>query len=335
MKIGAHLKVEDYPDFLRSAEALERNGYARAWVVDSQMLWEDCYVYVALAMEKTRAIQFGTAVSNPVTRHYTVSASASATLGRLYPGRWILGIGRGDSAVRTLGMKPMKTGEMEPVLRKIQTLLQGEPVSENGAEIRIRWVKEDMARGKVPLCYAATGPRNLAMGGALADIVMLQVGTHPAAVKWAVDHVRRGAEEAGRDPDEVEISLLCGMWVSDDVALARDKCRWAATCATNHLEDVVGAGGKHGLPRELLDMVEAKRDKYDYYKGHLDSEAEHTSYLTDEMIDRFAIAGPADHCLKRIQELKNLGVHEISSAYLNGEYEQIDAVGSQIISRLS
>ena len=52
------------------------------------------------------------------------------------------------------------------------------------------------------------------------------------------------------------------------------------------------------------------------------------------MIDRFAIAGSASHCIERIQELEALGVHEISSAYLNGHFDQIDLVGEQIISKM-
>ncbi len=331
MKIGAQLLVQDHPEFMESVKALEANDYARAWVVDSQMLWEDAYIYVALALEQTSKIQYGSAVSNPVTKHYSVPTSASATFAGLHPGRWILGMGRGDSAVRTLGLKPMKTSEMEVILRKIQDLLLGKTVDEAGSEIRLRFT--DQSR-KVPLCYAATGPRNLKIGGAIADIVMLQVGTHPSAVKWAIDNVHQGAEQAGRDPAEVEISLLCGMWVSEDITLARDKTRWAATCATNHLEDVVKAGSNHGMPDELLSMVQVKRDKYDYYAGHLDSAADHTDYLTDDMIDRFAIAGDAAHCLERIEELKSLGVEEISSAYLNGEFEQIAAVGEQIIKKI-
>ncbi len=330
MKVSAHLTCERYPEFMTSLIKMENAGYERCWIVDSQMLWEDAYVYAALALEKTKRIELGTAVSNGVTRHYSVSASASVTLNNLYPGRWILGLGRGDSAVRTLGYKPMKTAEMEDVLRKTRLLLDGQSVDEDGNEIKLRW---NQSKQSAQLCYAATGPRNLALGGALADIVMLQVGTHPAAVKWAIEHVHSGAREAGRDPKDIEIALLCGMWVSDDVKLARGKSQWAATCATNHLEDVERAG--HVMPDELQQMLQVKRDQYDYYKGHLDSEADHTDYLTDEMIDKFAICGSVDTCREKIAELQALGVGEISSAYYNGEYDQLSFVGKEIISQVA
>src|SRR6185503_88620 len=62
---------------------------------------------------------------------------------------------------------------------------------------RIRWADEH-----VPIMLCATGPKNLRLAGALADIAMIYVGVHPASVRWAIDHVRAGAEEAGRDPGE-------------------------------------------------------------------------------------------------------------------------------------
>ena len=330
MKIGAHYLCEDFPTYLESIKKVESQGYARAWHVDSQMLWEDAYVYMAYALNATRGIQLGTAVSNPITRHYTVCASAAATLARMHPGRMILGLGRGDSAIRTLGYKQFSTDKMEHELRKARALAAGETVQENGAEICLRWAHED-----VPIMYAATGPRNLRLGGALADIVMLQVGTHPSAVGWAIEHVHAGARDAGRDPMDVDISLLCGMWVSHDQREALDKTRWSAACAANHLDNVARRVPDHGMPEELTRIVAVRRDHYDYYEGHLDSSAEHTEYLTDEMIGDFAIAGSADHCLARIRELRELGVAEISSAYLNGAFEQIERVGREIIKPLT
>ena len=326
MRFGAHFLCEDFDDYIKSIKALEENGYDRAWHVDSQMLWEDVYVYMAHALAATKRIQIGTAVSNTITRHYTVCASAAATLSRLHGGRMILGLGRGDSAIRTLGYRQLSTAHMEEALVKIKALMAGKSVDEKGMEVRIRW-----ADSPVPLMYAATGPRNLRLGGAHADIVMLQVGTHPDAVRWAIDQVRAGAEEAGRDPGSVEIALLCGLWISDDMAEAREKTRWSAACAANHLDDVVRRVPNHGMPASLTEIVQTKRDHYDYYEGHLDSKAEHTAFLSDELIDAFAICGSTQCCRAQIDELAALGVTEISSAYLNGEFDQIARVGRDII----
>jgi 5,10-methylenetetrahydromethanopterin reductase len=235
MKIGAHFLPEDFPLFMECVQTAESAGYDRAWVVDSQMLWEDVWVYLTRALEATERIQFGVAVANPLTRHYTVTASTSATLAQLHPGRVLLGLGRGDSAVRTLGLKQVATRKFAEIVPRVRALMAGEEVVTDDAAIRLRWASGE----RVPIAVAATGPRNLRLAGALADIAMLQVGANPDAVRWAIDQVRAGAEESGRDPDEVEIAIFCGMWVSDDLDEAREESRWAAACAANHVGDVM------------------------------------------------------------------------------------------------
>jgi len=164
---------------------------------------------------------------------------------------------------------------------------------------------------------------------------MAQVGANPTAVRWAVEQIRAGAEQASRDPDEVEVAIFCGMWVSDDLDQAREESRWAAACAANHIGDVIQRVPDHGMPEELTRLVDARTQAYDYYEGHLDSSAEHTGWLTPGLIDDFAITGPPDRCLERIRELADAGVDEISTAYLNGQTDQLRLVGTTIVPELS
>ena len=328
MKLGAHFLPEDLPVFLESVREADAVGYERAWLVDGQMLWQDIWVYLTHGLTATERIAFGTGVTNPFTRHITVTASAAATLADLYPGRMLLGIGRGDNAVRTLGLQPVPTRRLAAAVPKIRELVAGRPVDLDGTEVRIRWADED-----VPIMMSATGPKNLRAAGGLADIVMIYVGVNPVSVRWAIDHVRAGAEEAGRDPDTVEIAALCAMWVSDDQEEAWDACRWAPAACANHIEDVTRRNPSHGMPEEMTRLVQA-RDDYDYYEGHLDSKAEHTAYLTGALVDDFAIAGPVDKCLATIRTLGDLGVSEVSTAYLNGQLDQMRRVGREIVPAL-
>ena len=329
MKIGAQFLPEHFPVYLESVRKAEAAGYERAWLVDGQMLWQDVYVYLAHGLAATSRIVFGPGVTNPHTRHFTVTASAIATLADLHPGRVILGIGRGDNAVRTLGLDPVPTRRLAHVVPKIRALVAGEPVDFQGTEVRIRWADES-----VPIMMPATGPKNLRLAGALADIAMVYVGVDPTSVRWAIDHVRAGARQAGREPGSVEIALLCAMWVSDDQEEAWDRCRWAPAACANHIADTMRGNPEHGMPEAMTRLAQA-RDEYDYYEGHLDSKAAHTSYLTGEVVDDFAIAGSVDKCLAKIRELGELGVSEVSTAYLNGELEQMERVGQEIIPALA
>ena len=103
----------------------EEAGYSHAWFVDSQILWQDCFVYMTHALAQTERIVVGTAVTNPYTRHVTTLASTFATLAGLHPGRLALGIGRGDSAVRTMGLNPVKTSVLEESVGVLRELMAG------------------------------------------------------------------------------------------------------------------------------------------------------------------------------------------------------------------
>jgi alkanesulfonate monooxygenase SsuD/methylene tetrahydromethanopterin reductase-like flavin-dependent oxidoreductase (luciferase family) len=329
VKLGAHFLPENLPTYLDSIRAAEAAGYERAWHVDGQMLWQDLYVYMAHGLAATERIVVGSGVTNPLTRHYTVTASAHATLVHLHPGRVILGIGRGDNAVRTIGYEPVPLATMRSAVPRLRALIAGRALAENGKEIRIRWAGEE-----IPIMLPATGPRSLRVAGTLADIVMIYVGVHPTSVAWAIDHVRAGAEDAGRDPADVEIAALCAVWISEDQQEAWERCRWAPAACANHIAHTMRSNPDHGMPEEMTRLVQA-RDEYDYYAGHLDSDAAHTSYLTGERVDDFVIAGPPERCLERIRTLAELGVDEISCAYLNGELAQMERVGGEIIPHLA
>ena len=327
MKISAQFMPGDLPVFVESVRRAEEAGYARAYLVEGQLLWRDVYVYMAHGLAATDRIPFGTAVTNPRTRHYSVIASAHASLAELYPGRVVLGMGRGDNAVRTLGLKQVSTKQLRETVPKLRELMAGRPVDCDGTEIRIQWANE--ATGEVPIMISATGPRTLRMAGAVADIVMIQVGVEPEAVKWAVDHVQAGAEEAGRDPDEVETTLYTAMWVSEDVAEARKMTRWAAACAANHIVDVMRNVPDHGMPPALTRLAELRSAHYDY-ASHLDPSVERADY-PDEVIDDFAFNGPPERIVEMLQALAEVGLDEVAPCYLNGRLEEMEVVGREII----
>lgn len=332
MKLSGYFMSDDAPTLVESVQAAEAAGYARAWLNDAHTLWQDTYVHMTRVLDRTDRIVVGSGVTNPVTRHFSIAASGHGTLAEMHPGRVVLGLGRGDAAVHTMGLPPMRTAEFARQARLVRALLRGETVSAvEGREFNIRW----LGREDIPIMIGATGPRNLGLAGGIADIVQLEVGTSEAAIRWGIDRVRAGAEEAGRDPDEVEISIVIAMWVADDVDEARARCRWAATSAANHIGDVMKRPG-HGMPEEMTEVVERRRAAMDAYSydSHLENEGEETSWLTDEIIDNFAIAGDPDRCVAKIEALERLGVREVASGFLNGELDQVRTVGEQVIARL-
>src|SRR5438045_3467922 len=101
MGLAADAPLEDWRRMLRLADA---SGVTHVGLSDVQTRTFECYVQSALAVLETERVHVGPVVTNPVTRHPGVAASAAASLQSISTGRAFFGIGTGDSALRNLGL---------------------------------------------------------------------------------------------------------------------------------------------------------------------------------------------------------------------------------------
>ena len=164
----------------------EQNGFDYGWTYDSHVLRQEPYPLLTLAARGTERIKLGLNVTNPATREPTVTASAFATLQDVSGGRMVMGIGRGDSARRDIGQKPVNVAEFEAACRMMRDLMNGRPVNWNDTEIELQWVG---GLAEIPLYIAGYGPKVLAIAGCVADGVIVQVAD-PEIVEWIVGQVR-------------------------------------------------------------------------------------------------------------------------------------------------
>jgi probable F420-dependent oxidoreductase len=281
----------------------EEVGFDHVWFGDSHLIWHEVGPYLTAAAMSTTRLRVGPLVSNPVTRHPTVVASALVTLAQLFEGRAVLGIGRGDSAVRTLGLPPMKLAEFRDTLRVVRRLCRGEAAEVNGAAIRLPW-----ATRAVPVLLAAYGPRVLELAGAEADGLILQLAS-PSVVEWAVGCARRGAETAGRSWAGFEVVAAAPTYVSPDRERALARVRGFPATVSNHVKDLLRHHRPSELPAELIDGMERVSD-YDYLRhGHPD--APHTRAVTDEMAGRLTLIGTAEQIRAKIERLQAAGVTHV------------------------
>ena len=153
-------------------------------------------------------------------------ASSLATLAQLFDGRAVLGLGRGDSAVRTLGLAPMALEEFRAALQLIRGLCRGEEVRLDGVPVRLTWLTRT-----VLVLVAAYGPRVLRLAGELADGVILQLAS-PGVIEWAVGHaasLERKVYPVPREIDEEIARLkLATMGVAID-ELTEEQARYLAS----------------------------------------------------------------------------------------------------------
>jgi len=190
----------------------EQMGWDCAFLPDSPLRIRDNYVLLAAAAQDTSTITIGTLLTNPVIRKPFVIASSISTVAELAPGRTVLGLGVGDTAVRLAGLKPARVKELEDAVNVIRTLLSGSEI-DLGALIPS---KLSFAQ-PVPVWVASAGPRTLKMAGASADGVFIRVGTDIHNIKLAVEKIREGALSSGRDPKAVKLAADFHIVLSDDL----------------------------------------------------------------------------------------------------------------------
>ncbi|WP_406505251.1 TIGR03842 family LLM class F420-dependent oxidoreductase [Streptomyces sp. NBC_00212] len=308
----------------------ERNGFRYGWTFDSAVLWQEPFVIYSRILEHTTRMTVGPMVTNPGTRTWEVTASTFATLNDMYGNRTVCGIGRGDSAMRVAGRKPNTLARLGEAMGVIRDLAEGREADIDGQRLRLPWVKD----GKLPVWMAAYGPKALALAGEKADGFILQLAD-PFLTEWMVKAVRKAAADAGRDPASITICVAAPAYVGDDLAHAREQCRWFGGMVGNHVADLVSRYGEHSglVPEALTEYIKA-RQGYDYsHHGRTDNPD--TAFVPDEIVDRFCLLGPPQAHIEKLKALRGLGVDQFALYAMHDAREEvIDAYGQQVIPAL-
>jgi 5,10-methylenetetrahydromethanopterin reductase len=293
-------------ELITLARRLENAGADRVVFPDSQLLWRDVWATLSAVALSTERINLGLMVSNPVTRHPTVTASAARSIAELAPGRFVLGVGTGDSAVTFMGAPRARTGELAEYVQTVRTLVAGGEVPHDVHP----WRLHDPIN--VPVLIAASGPRNLALAGRVAD------GAVIPGLDWQRDWaiVREAAAGAGRDPDSLHLTVMRPCVVTDDPE--RDAAVFKPMCVRMAQ---LGAGPLFAAAGVPIDLPEGDLGLGDL--GHpedWDQAVEASSrWVSDEAALWFgrnrAIFGTATEVAAQISEYERKGVGTLMLAH--------------------
>ncbi|WP_290056454.1 LLM class flavin-dependent oxidoreductase, partial [Amycolatopsis solani] len=296
------------PELVAFVQEVERLGFDDVWFPDSQLLWRDVFATAAAAAAGTSRIRLGTAVTNVVTRHPSVLAGAARTVAELAPGRFVLGVGVGNSSVVPAGLAPSTRAELRSGLQVIRSLLAGNEVDFGGVRSRLR---DPVA---VPLYLAASGPRNLRLAGEIADGAILLSGVAPEPLEAAMRQVAAG----GSVP--VTVSAFCR--VTDSVRRdARELKPVCLSIAANGGAAFLEAAGvrvrvPERLPELRPDLLHA--ESWDAAVRACES------FVDDDAAElfarRFCLYGTADEIAARLIELDQAGVSAVLLQHV-GSYD--------------
>ena len=306
-RFGIVLLPESLTDFGELCRETEASGFDWLGVADSQSVFRELYVALTLAALNTRRVKLGPLVTNPLTRHLVVTASAIASVDELAGGRAVLGLGSGDSAIYTIGAPPATLAGLEDSIAMLGRLTTGETVDRGGRPWRVH-----RATRRVPIYLAAEGPRTLELAGRVADGVICGLGLTPEVITLSLAAIERGARAAGRTLDDIDVWWFAKTSLGDTRAAAIEPIKMALAASANHAFRFTLEG--KGVPPDLHEKIRALQREYNAHHHEIPGAANASLPdrwdLTEFLADRFAVAGTPADCVTQLRRAMGAGARQ-------------------------
>src|ERR687895_1481339 len=302
--------LPDYPlqesiDTIKTADEL---GYYGAYSVDET--WhKDLYVLFAAAADKTENIRFGPNVTHVFLREPTLIAQTMATLDELTGGRMELLVSTGNFGllgqygIDWAGQKPLS--RLREAIHVMRTFLdegaitfEGDFFRYNGLYTFARPVQE-----RIPIKMGAMkGPRSFRTAGELADGVHHALSYSREAYDYMTEHVRQGAERAGRDASELDLGAWVVTVVSEDSAAAKRAARILVAFYISSMPPEQLA--RHGIEADELAPVVDALGAGDIPKA--------VELFKPEYAEKMSLAGTPEEVVRKIQtDIQPAGVNHM------------------------
>jgi alkanesulfonate monooxygenase SsuD/methylene tetrahydromethanopterin reductase-like flavin-dependent oxidoreductase (luciferase family) len=353
MDFGIVTAKVDEIGYITHAENL---GYSHAWVTDSPMIRSNCWAVLALAAQATRRMILGTGVNVPALRQAPAVANGIATINRLAPGRCIIGLGTGHTAVRMLGQRPMKLAPFRDYVRVVRGLLRGEDVEHtvDGETHRIRFQMREHRfidlEHPIPVYIAAFGPKAQALAGEIGDGLISGL-PRGGSLPEMLANARQGAERAGR-------TLPADFYVTGMLTLAM--LRPGEAVDSERMVAEYGAAVITGLHYLVARHLETGEDPPPYarpvWKAYMEwlndfppeirhqrLHASHYSFVdpaearfvTADLLRATCLTGNAEELVEQVKDLERQGLRQIMLyPPLNRQYRIIEDFADQVMTRL-
>jgi 5,10-methylenetetrahydromethanopterin reductase len=283
---------------------VERLGYASVWLGDAQLLWREMYVLLGAAALATDRITLGAGVTNFATRHDSVTAGAIMTAQELSHGRTALGVGVGGTSTGMVGLPHTTRAEMTRAIQTVRALCGGQAVPAKGGDWRLVYAGNYPCP---PIVIGASGPKVLRLAGQIGDGAMIGGGAcAPDLLRAKLRSVRDGQETAERGGDQFRVYLATPAAVYPDE-------RQALTAVKSQVAVAVGLVNNDWQLSDAARQAGALAREAYQHNEHMspDASAKFDAIIPDEVAREFAIAGTADQCVARAQQVFELGVDEI------------------------
>jgi 5,10-methylenetetrahydromethanopterin reductase len=312
-------------NMVRLGVLAEKNGFDSVWV-SHDIFMRSSMVTLTIIGAHTKKVYLGNTILNPYTTNPAEIAMYLSALDEYTKGRALCGLSAGAlEYLRWLGIeheRPLtRVKETVEVLRK---LWAGENAAYEGKEIK--WTSEcymrfPQYRKRIPIYIGGQGDKLLAYSGAYGDGV-LPILYPPEFIDIAMERIKAGAREVGRDFSEVDVAGCVWMSISKKGEVAEEPLRKLIAYFGPML-------GELGLSTIGLSHKDFEPIQEVWRKEGLDAAAK---LVTDKMLD-LAIRGTPDDCIAKIEMLQKKGLQHISiGAPLGPDPEEaVKLIGKYVI----
>ena len=307
------------------AELAEEVGLDLIGVPDTHTICREAYVAAAMVAGVTRRALVGPMVTNPVTRHPTVTASAALGLHELSGERAFVGMGAGESSVANAGLAPATAAELEQAVVAIRAEMRSLQANHRGGG----------AEPLPPLIVAARGPKTIAAAARCADIVVLDLGKDPELVGAAID-LAQGERRASPLADEpMEVWVLGKGFVSDDPEVGRTAVGAIMAASAVGLQTALDF---KQVPERLRGPLRELRERYEYARHAATRDGVGANAdllgplgLEDFVYERFALIGTGAEVAEQLRVLEEVGVSGVTfTGAVADKRELIRRLGTEV-----
>ena len=303
--MGLHVPGMSWREIRESAVLAEDLGYSCLTMGES---WgEDAFTSLAQLAAVTTRIRVGTSIVPVFARSPANVAMTALNMDRMTEGRFFLGLGTsGQLVIQDLHgerfQKPLT--RMREYIDIIRRAARAETLDHDGEFFHTKRFRLRVApyRPDLPIYIAALSPHSLRLTGELAD-GWLPIFLAPSRMAAAVAELEAGAVAAGRSLRDIAISPQVSIYVTDDIAAARDRER-------PHIAFYIGGMGVfyHQYMHRIGFGADADRVRQAFQARDRDKAA---TLVTDEMVDAMTIIGNPRACRDQMQKFFAAGVQEI------------------------
>lgn len=304
MKIGVAIPPKlAVREQIAEARKCDASGLA-LWAPDERF-FRDVFVSMSAMATATERSTIGTGVTDAYIRHPLLTAAATATLDELSGGRAILGIGAGVSGFEALGIKRVAPATaVREMIKLCRRFWAGEKIEFEGKHTQVHGARLEFPARQIPIFVAGRGEKILAVGGELAEGVIIGHFTSEPGIGASRRHIEAGLAKRSPGRGAPELALWAYTSTSEDGDAARAAVKPAIGRTIRSTPETLDTFGI-----KAPDLL-AELERFGYSRSP-DYDAAMCRTVSDELTGHLSISGTPEQCAERIRSIRACGIGQV------------------------